>query len=181
MALGVMNGKARLEEHNPEWKAMAEELIHELWDVMKEDAVDIQHVGSTSIQGIPAKPIIDLAVAVKDVTIAEKYNDVFEAHGLHYMGEMVKTQRMFAKSTPGCDDRTHHVHFVNVNAPQWTNYLNFRDYCNTHPDVAEAYAALKRNLAVKFADERIKYRDGKDEFIKKVLVDARAWRASLDL
>lgn len=177
MALGVQNGKARLEEHNPEWKGMAEELIGELREVLKDDAIDIQHVGSTAIQGIPAKPIIDVAVAVKDVSIAEKYIDALEARGIHYMGEIVKGQRMFCKSTPGCDDRTHHVHFVNINAPQWANYLNFRDYCNSHPDVAKAYGDLKRNLADKYADERVKYHDGKNDFITKTLADAKAWRA----
>ena len=176
MALGVKNGTARLEEHDPKWKGMADSLIAELHEVLKDDAIDIQHVGSTAINGIPAKPIIDVAVAVNDVSIAEKYADILEKHGLHYMGEIVKTQRMFCKSTPGMDDRTHHVHFVNINAKEWENYLNFRDYCNTHPDVAKAYGDLKREMAEKYADERLKYHDGKHEFVERVLIDAKAWR-----
>jgi len=179
MALGVVNGTARLEEHNEAWAGMAKELIDELWKALEGYAIDIQHVGSTAIKDIPAKPIIDIAVAVEDVTEVENYIDALSAIGLKYMGEMVPTQRMLAKSTPGVDDRTHHVHIVNIHAKQWEDYLNMRDYCNTHPEAAEAYADLKRKLAGEFAEERLKYKNGKHEFVEALLVEAKKWRDSL--
>ena len=83
---------------------------------------------------------------------------------------------MFSKSNPGCDDRTHHIHFVQYGSTRWTDYLNFRDYCNTHPDVAKAYADLKRELAEKYANDRCQYRDNKDTFIKTTLKQAAVWR-----
>lgn len=178
MALGVKNGTARLEEHNPEWTNMAKKLIDQLWIVLDGYAIDIQHVGSTSIKGIPAKPMIDIAVAVEDVTEAEKYIDALEQINVHYMGEIVPRQRLFCKSTTGEDDRTHHVHFVNIHSEQWQDYLNMRDYCNTHPEMAAAYGELKRRLAESYANDRISYRDGKHEFICKVLADAKVWRES---
>ena len=179
MPLGVKNGTARLEEHNSAWTGMAAELIQELRSVLGQDAKDIQHVGSTSIPGIPAKPIIDIAVGVENVEIAEKHRAVLEAHGLHYMGEIVAEQRMYCKSTPGCDDRTHHIHFVVYGSKRWNDYLNMRDYCNAFPKVAAAYGELKRGLAAKYANDRTMYRDSKDAFIKATLRDAEAWRASL--
>ena len=176
MPLGVKNGTARLEEHDPKWADMAQEFINQLWPVLDGYAIDIQHVGSTSINGIPAKPMLDIAVAVEDVSVAETYIDALEKIGVHFMGEIVPGQRLFYKSTPGEDDRTHHVHFVNIHSRQWENYLNMRDYCNSHPDVAAAYGNLKRKLANEYANERTNYRDGKHEFIEKVLNDARVWR-----
>ena len=179
MALGVVNNTVRLEKHNPMWTQMAITLIEELKSIMGEDAIDIRHVGSTAIYGIPAKPLIDIAVGVRDVNIYKKYVDIFEKHNIHLLGDLVEEQMLFCKSTKGCDDRTHHIHFVEYNSDRWKNYQNMRDYCNSHPTAAKAYGDLKTKLANEHANERYVYRDSKHEFIKETLAKAKIWRDSL--
>ncbi len=179
MALGVANNTVRLENHHPLWTQMAITLIEELKSIMGEDAVDIRHVGSTAIYGIPAKPLIDVAVGVKDVNIYKKYVDIFKEHNIHLLGDLVEEQMLFCKSTEGCDDRTHHIHFVEYNSERWENYQNMRDYCNSHPTVAKAYGDLKSKIASEHANERRRYHDLKHDFIEETVVDARAWRKSL--
>lgn len=179
MALGVVNNTVRLENHNPAWAQMAITLIEELKSIMGEDAIDIRHVGSTAIYGIPAKPLIDVAVGVKDVNIYKKYVDIFKNHNINLLGDLVEEQMLFCKSTQGRDDRTHHIHFVEYNSYRWENYQNMRDYCNSHPVVAKAYGDLKSKLANEHANERSIYRDSKHDFIEETVVKAREWRSSL--
>ena len=179
MALGVVNNTVRLEKHNPMWTQMAITLIEELKSIMGADAIDIRHVGSTAIYGIPAKPLIDIAVGVKDVSIYKKYVDIFEKHNIRLLGDLVEEQMLFCKSTEGCDDRTHHIHFVEYNSYRWENYQNMRDYCNSHPTVAKAYGDLKSKLASEHANERSIYHDSKHDFIEEVVANAKVWRHSL--
>lgn len=75
--------------------------------------------------------------------------------------------------------RTHHIHVVKYNEDRWNNYINFRDYLNENPSRAKDYDKVKLELAREFADDCIKYTDGKMEIIDKILEEARQWRKSL--
>ena len=174
MNLGIGYGKAALQPHDEAWREAAEELIKELKAVLGDTALDIQHVGSTAINGIPAKPVLDIAVAVMDVHAAYAFAEALEKIGVRVVGELNPGQIMCDKVTPDGLD-TVHIHFVNHASPAWRNYICFRDYLNTHPEQAKRYGDLKWALLAQFANDRPRYTAGKDPLIKELLSLARAW------
>jgi len=97
-------------------------------------------------------------------------------HGIIYRKEDVKEQLLFVIGDFERDIRTHHIHIVEWNSVAWNNYLNFRDYLNVFPDCAKEYDALKKELVLKFADDRANYTAGKQELIEGLLKQARLWR-----
>ena len=120
--LGVVNGTVRLLEHNPCWKDEAERMIRELQTYLNgDDIFGFQHVGSTSIPGIPAKPIIDIAVAVRGEESVEKYRQVMEDRGFTYLGKVDTDDWMYYIGHPGKNDRTHHIHFITAGSRTWEN------------------------------------------------------------
>ena len=176
MSIGLKEGTVRLVPHNPEWKNLAQALIEKLWSIFQDDAAEIRHVGSTSIEGICAKPIIDISVAVWDLAVIHKYMDDLRQIGLCYRGEMKANWFIFDVFLPGSDICTYHVHVVYNDSLAWHNYQNFRDYLNAFPDEAKKYEALKIQLAQQHADCRSNYTKSKEEFIKTTLRKAAEWR-----
>lgn len=143
-------------------------------DALGENVLAIHHIGSTSIPGIYAKPVIDMLVEVKEIDEVDRYSDAMKALGYEVMGEFgIEGRRYFRKDN---DDgiRTHQVHTFGAGSPQITRHLAFRDYMIAHPEDARAYSELKRKLAEEHAENAELYMDGKDEFIKEI--DRRAER-----
>ena len=180
MAIGLKRGTVRLAEHDPEWEQLARETIGRLRCVLGSVAKDIQHVGSTSIPGIKAKPIIDIAVAVENFADVEKLSPALEAEGFLRRKWENDEQILFAcgdYSKPG-GEQTHFIHVVKADGVAWRDYLNFRDYLNATPSVAKEYEALKVKLANENPDDkgREKYLAGKYDFIEQTLRDALVWR-----
>lgn len=172
--LGLQRGKVSLSIHNPEWISNAEKVIQKLWCLLGTYAVDIQHVGSTSIQYVHAKPIIDIAVAVNDFNNLGKIRVLLETNGISYICEDVTGQHLFACGNDVI--RTHHIHFVVADSESWHNYVNFRDYLIAHPDKAKEYDSLKQKLAALYCDDRASYTAGKAQLISKLLEEAKHWR-----
>lgn len=130
--------------------------------------VDIQHVGSTAIPGLVAKPIIDIAVALRQLEDVEKCIEPLERLGYEYKGdEGHPGSFFFAKGDPS--RRTYYLHMVEWNSESWRSYIRFRDCLRQHKEVAEEYAKLKRELARKSHGDRDLYTPGKAEFIASVL------------
>lgn len=136
--------------------------------------VAIEHIGSTAVPGLAAKPIIDLMVGVRSLVDAQSAISPLEALGYVYWQENPHPDRMFfVKGMPPYGkQRTHHVHIVEVNGEFWQRLL-FRDYLRTHEDEAQRYEALKRELAARFHNDRERYTDGKSEYIQAVMQLAR--------
>ena len=176
--LGLQRGKVSLSDHNSEWISEAKEVILELWSLLGKYAVDIQHVGSTSIRYIHAKPIIDIAVAVDDFDNLREVRDVLEANGFSYVCEDIAGQYLFACGTD--EIRTHHIHFVCADSEAWHNYLNFRDYLMAFPDKAKEYDRLKQALAAQYSNDRARYTAGKAQLVSQLLEEAKNWRMHFD-
>ena len=174
--IGLKRGTVALVPHSEKWHVLAAETADLLKEVMGNIALDVQHVGSTSIRGICAKPIIDLAVAVK------KLDDLFllipklEQRGIVYRKQDVTGQMLFVMGDFDADTRTHHIHMVPADSQDWQNYLNFRDYLNAKTEKAMEYEALKKQLLLQFADDRNGYTNGKKELINRLLMEAAKWR-----
>ena len=175
MGLGVEAGKLQMEEYDPNWAVLGQELVDVLKSVMK-DAVDVQHVGSTAISGMYSKPLIDIAVAVNNLEDVLPYVDELEKLGIHYSGEVIEGQREFYKDNPGTTERACHIHVVLKDTKKWNDYINLRDYCTANAEAREAYIALKRKLISQYADEPSKYGPAKAQFMEELKDAAREWR-----
>ena len=164
--IGLQRGTVKLVPYTPEWKRLFEEEKKLLLSSIGNYVIDIQHVGSTAIPGLEAKPIIDIAVAVRSSEDVEKCIQPLEHLGYEYKRED-PGRFLFVKGDPM--KRTHYVHMVEWNSEFWKNYLLFRDYLHKHKEMANEYAKIKRELAREFEANRGEYTKGKVSFIEKIL------------
>lgn len=152
--------------YNPKWKEEYLKEAEKIRNIMKEDIIKIHHIGSTSIPGMSAKPVIDILVEVVDINNVDNYNIDMEKLGYIAKGEYgIEGRRFFMK---GLYNRTHHVHIFQWDSSEVRRHLNFRDYMISHPEDAKLYAELKKELAVKFRYDIEGYCNGKDNFIKDI-------------
>lgn len=170
--LGLKRGTVELVPHQKEWDESAEKVIAILKDILSENAVDIQHVGSTAIPSIKAKPIVDIAVGMRDLNTAALFDEKLKAQGIIFRGEERPEQRLYVMGDFENDTRTHHIHFVEWKGKAWKNYLAFRDYLNANPSKARLYENCKIQLVEKYKNDRIKYTNGKQELIDRLLEEA---------
>lgn len=168
--LGLKRGVVKLYDHEKEWEIEARNTISRLRRILGNVIKDIQHVGSTSIPSIKAKPIIDIALAVDDFEDILAFDEELRANGFFYRPDPqvpIKNQLLFACGSvyEGTGDlQTHFIHVVRTNSMDWINYINFRDYLNSSPSVAKEYEKLKVSLALQDSS-REKYLSGKHDFI----------------
>ena len=174
--IGLKRGTVSLCTHSDKWSICAENTIKVLKNILGSEAVDVQHVGSTSINGIMAKPVIDIAVGVKSVANMKYYIKLLENAGVIFRGEDVPGQMLFVKGDFVKDTRTHHIHIVEHNSKAWTDYINFRDYLNTFQDKAKEYERIKIELANMYPSDRKKYTEGKSSLICELLSEAALWK-----
>lgn len=132
----------------------------------------IEHMGSTSIPGMPAKAIIDMLAVVGNIDDAQSAVDPLVALGwVHAPEPGDDEQRRRSFRMPSIANRTHHLHVVEERSQDWRGWLAFRDYLRAHPGIAGPYAALKRELASQHGGDpnrRNSYRSGKAEFIREI-------------
>ena len=164
--IGLERGVVRLVPYATEWVQQFELEKSALQQVLAAYILDIQHVGSTAIPGMLAKPIIDIAIAVTDFDKSRVCIPLMEGLGYEYRAEQgIPRRHMFARGNP----RTFHVHMLEIESLEWQNHLLFRDYLCQHPDDAKEYAQLKLQLATKYPQDRVAYTDGKAPFIQRML------------
>ncbi|MHC5010828.1 MAG: GrpB family protein [Planctomycetota bacterium] len=160
-------------DHDPAWPDLFAQEAPAVATAFGSDAV-VEHMGSTAVPGLAAKPIVDLMVGLEEVVVDDRLVARMAVLGYHHRGERgIPGRQYFEKGDP----RSHHVHAVPFGGAFWTDHLLFRDYLRAHPDEVEAYERTKRDLAKRFRDDRQAYSDGKTPFIEAALERARAWRA----
>lgn len=179
MSIGLKRGTVAVEPHNEEWCFAAQEMINKLKSILKGDIVDVQHIGSTAIKNICAKPIIDLVVGVECFEKIMVHNEALKRNGIVYRRQEHPGQHLYVCVDTDNNIQTHFIHVVIYGENQWNDYLNMRDYLNAHKDKAKEYSDLKEKLAKKFAKDRTEYTNGKGEFISKILQEAQQWRKGL--
>lgn len=176
MSIGLIRGAVSLEPHKDEWEVSAKNVIDTLKNIMKEDVVDAQHIGSTAIKSICAKPIVDIAVGVRSFDRMMKHNDTLQGNGIIYRRQDHPNQHLYVCGDSENNIHTHYIHAVIYGSEEWNNYINMRDYLNAHENEAAEYARLKENLAKQYSEDRIAYTNGKQIFIEKILQKAQEWR-----
>ena len=168
--IGLENGAVRLITYTARWEQLFKEEKSRLESAIGQHVLDIQHVGSTAIPGLVAKPILDIGVAVVNFDDARVCIKPIEELGYKYRGEFgIPRRHYFVKGDP----RTHHLHMSEIDSPNWENHVLFRDYLIQHPELAKEYAELKLRLADRFSTDREAYLDGKAPFIERVMKMAR--------
>jgi len=169
--IGLERGVVKLTPYTIEWQRCFQDEEALLQAAIGQYVLDIQHVGSTSIPGMIAKPIIDIGIAVTSFEEARVCVQPVERLGYVYRGELgIPRRHYFVKGDP----RTHQLHMSEINSQAWENLVLFRDALIQHPHLVEEYAELKAELAQRHPTDRVAYLDGKAPFIERVLRMARA-------
>lgn len=169
--LGLTINTVALSDYNAAWAQLFQAEAAQLHAAIGRYVLDIQHVGSTAIAGIPAKPIIDIAVAVADFAEATRCIEPVVALGYTYRGEQGIPRRHYFVKRAGASS-TFHLHMNESKSADWRQQIAFRDHLRQHPAVAQEYAALKLRLAAQFPTDRVAYTEGKSAFISQVLMQA---------
>lgn len=158
----------RIESYDPEWPARFEQELPALERVLGKSVTGgIHHVGSTSVPGLDAKPVIDILAGIEDLDGARPHIDPLSELGYMYSPYRVDEMLWFCKPNP--EHRTHHLHLVPTGSPRFKAELAFRNYLRKHSEVAQQYAALKRHLATRCGHDREAYTQAKGDFIRDVL------------
>ena len=170
--IGLKRGTVAISEHRSEWKKVAAASITELKAIFGEKAVDIQHIGSTAIEHIKAKPIIDIAVGVRSFDGLEAVKMHLKEVGYAEANNRFSSDLLFVINDAE-NRRTHQVHVLIYGCEQWRNYVDFRDYMNLFPEKALEYERLKARLVAECDNVQTRYTDGKREYMLKTLAEAR--------
>lgn len=161
--------------HDPRWPALAESEAARFASALAPDAIEtVHHIGSTSIAGIRAKPILDLLPVVHDLASLDAAGARLEALGYLAWGEYgLPGRRFFTRDHDGA--RVANVHAYAAGSPEITRHLAFRDYVRAHPAVAQAYDEEKARARALHPGDSYAYSDEKGAFVKRTEADALAW------
>jgi GrpB-like predicted nucleotidyltransferase (UPF0157 family) len=127
----------------------------------------IEHIGSTAVPGLMAKPIIDIMAPVRSLSESRGAIEAAASAGWVYHPYKADVMHWFCKPSPA--HRTHHLHIVPIDSPLWRYRLAFRDALRSQPETAAAYAHLKLSLAQKYSLDREAYTEAKASFVAQVI------------
>jgi GrpB-like predicted nucleotidyltransferase (UPF0157 family) len=169
----------RVVEYDAAWPALADAELRRIEDALGEVAVRVEHVGSTAVPGLPAKPILDLQLSVAAIEPRGQY--VRRLEGLGYLfvpAPESPDYHFFAK--PPERPRTHHLHVCEAGSEHEFRHIAVRDFLRTHDNEAARYAALKREVVARHHQDRLAYIEGKDEFVAALERRAVVWARAGD-
>jgi len=161
-------------DYDPRWPILYEQERELILSLTGQDVIAIEHIGSTAVPGLGAKPIIDIMAAVGSLRDAQRCFSTLERIGYEYVPEFedVMPERRYFRKSAG-RTRTHHLHMVEAESDFWRRHLLFRNFLRAHPATAEQYYRLKKELALKFRTNREAYTDAKTSFIEDVVKRAQ--------
>ncbi|MBE3568036.1 MAG: GrpB family protein [Thermogemmatispora sp.] len=173
-----MSRRVVLVDYDPQWPQEYAAERQRLLEAIGPWLVAIEHIGSTSVPGLAAKPIIDIMAAVAQLSHATSCIESLRALGYEYLPEVERfiPERLYFRKLRG-EEHTHHLHIVEYDSPFWQRHLLFRDYLRAHPATAQEYALLKRALAARFPNDVAVYTEAKTAFIRGIEAKAALWSA----
>jgi GrpB-like predicted nucleotidyltransferase (UPF0157 family) len=164
-----------LVDYRSDWPLVYAEAAGPLAAAFGPYAADIQHIGSTSVPGLAAKPIIDIAIGITQYPLPDAIIDAVTRLGYEHKGEYgIPGRHYFRKPGPPYG---FHIHATGLQSSEYHNHILFRDYLRAHPDAAREYQLLKRDLAAHWVDDFEAYAAAKTSFVRQILLKAEAWRA----
>lgn len=168
--VGLKRGTVKLVPYRRQWVNSFKQEKKKLFARLGNLIIDIQHVGSTAIPGIYAKPIIDMSLGIKNFKDAKKLIKPLDTIGYHFYKKFGR-QILFAKGPD--KKRTHYLHVMKYNGAKWKGDLLFRDFLIRRPAQAKDYTRLKQRLAKQYPNDRERYTAGKKYFIGKIKKSAK--------
>jgi len=169
--LGVEHGLVKLEPYNDKWSKLFDEERELLSSQLKELIMAIEHVGSTSIEGLFAKPIIDIAIGVSSLDKVIKIREKVKGIGYFEVPVSIDGKHVFAKYKE--KKITHFLHVMIYNHNLWIDQIFFRDYLRSFPDAKMEYVKLKEELANKYPNDVVSYTNEKKKFVDNILKRAK--------
>lgn len=166
--MALKRGTVQLEDYSSTWKESYETEEKLLKDVLKNKIIEIHHVGSTSVPGLKAKPIVDILIVLKSLDEIDEIERLLKSHNYENCGQHGITDQYFFAKGPD-EARSHYIHFTVPKSKTYYDSIYFRNYLIDHPEYLKKYSNIKQELALKYADERPKYTQGKSEFISNVI------------
>ena len=157
--------------YNEQWKHDFLQIKAELANVLGQLAIEIEHVGSTSVQGLSAKPIIDIDVVIKDYSELENVISALEKIGYQHEGNLGITGREAFKYEGKEHLRKHHLYVCPEDSQELRRHIAFRDYLKTHPDAVREYSCIKEEGAELYPDDIDRYIEHKSPFIEKIYAE----------
>lgn len=164
--LGLEQGLVRLHAPTPRWAELYQQEAERLHNALGAHLLDLQHIGSTAIPGIKAKPILDMMAGIVRLDDALQHRDALATLGyVHASQIIIERDVVFTKGVAW----THLLHIVEYNSRQWLCNLRFRDRLRNEPALAQEYERLKERLSVEFSTNRAEYTKAKADFIQSVV------------
>ncbi|MFC3209622.1 GrpB family protein [Planomicrobium okeanokoites] len=163
--------KVTVTDYQPEWRQQFQLAAKELRELFGAECIEIHHIGSTSIEGMAAKPVIDLMPVVREIEVVDGLISEMEKRGYESKGENGLPGRRYFQR--GGDERIHHVHIYAAGNPEIDRHLAFRNYLRENPQEAEEYGILKKKLAHDFPYDIEQYIAGKERLVARIEKNAR--------
>ena len=164
----------RIVDHDPTWSVRAEEELRRLARALGALAARLDHVGSTAVPGLAAKPILDLQVSVTATAPVGAYAGPLANLGYLFVPEPASSDYHFFAKPPE-RPRSHHLHVCAAGSEHERRHLAVRDFLRAHDDEAARYASLKRELVARHPQDRLAYIDGKAAYMAALEQRALAW------
>lgn len=154
--------------YDPKWKTDFESIKREIMDAVGELIVSVEHVGSTSVEGLSAKPVIDIDIVIQDYSVFDDVSRGLSNIGYTYEGDLgIKEREAFKYSgKPHC--QPHHLYVCPRNSRELFRHITFRDYLRSHPEAVKKYSKIKETAAGLFPDNIDKYMEYKAPCIKEI-------------
>ena len=163
-----MSAPVELADYDPSWPRKFEQEKAAIADAIGRWLIGpIEHIGSTAIPGLRAKPIIDIMAPVESLSASREAVPLLTTLQYEYWPYRADLMHWLCKPSDGF--RTHHLHLIPMGSRLWQERLAFRQYLRTNPSVASQYADLKRQLAAQYEHDREAYTDGKTEFVERIV------------
>jgi GrpB-like predicted nucleotidyltransferase (UPF0157 family) len=164
----------RIVEYDRAWPVLAEQEVGRIRSALGDVAVRVEHVGSTAVPGLAAKPIIDLQLSVEAIDPLERYVVPLEALGYLFVPATESPDYHFLAKPPE-RPRSHHLHVCEAGSDHELRHLAVRDFLRSHPDESARYAALKRQVVARHPQDRLAYIEGKEEYVTALERRALTW------
>lgn len=161
--------KIKLTPYDPQWPIMFQREAEQIGSALQPDPIQIEHIGSTSIPGLAAKPVIDILLGLSSFDQAPVTVEKLVAQGYTYLPQYedgMPFRRLFIREVEG--KRISNVHTVEIDTPFWIRHLAFRDHLRSNPDIRNQYETLKLNLARQEWESVNDYAQAKTEFIRAI-------------
>ena len=159
-----------IEDYDPRWPQLFEMLRSRVFTVLNELAISIEHVGSTAVPGLAAKPIIDIDVLLRSSTDLPVVIRKLAELGYEHKGDLgVSGREAFRANASAVQNVQHHLYVCPPGSREYYRHIAFRNYLRAHAADANTYALLKRELASKFGSDREGYNQAKSEFVQRIL------------